>query len=173
MTHHLKKFAFFLVLLMAFAPIQAKSAQNRPVLVITDKASAPATMAAYPAATAEKTPSPYAAPVTQPSAAKNADGARPLVKIKFDAPNVDYEQAVYMAMSEAMKKNPNATYDMVAVSPMSGNAAQTAIQSAHARRNAETVLRSLSKMGLNINKIDLRAEQSATAQTNEVHILMR
>lgn len=164
MTLSLKTPFLFCALMAVLATVSTASAQNRPVLVITDKvAAAPAAVnaAPYPAVSQ-----------TSPST-KEVSNSRPLVKIKFDAPNVDYEQAVYMAMSEAMKKNPKASYDMVAVTPLSGNAAQMAIESAHARRNAEGVLRSLSKMGLNINKIDLRAEQSATAQTNEVHILMR
>ena len=98
---------------------------------------------------------------------------RPLVKIKFDQPNVDYQQAVYMAMNEAMQKYPNARFELVAVNPSAGNAAQVAIESTRARRNAETVLRSLSQMGIDVNRIDLSNMQSPEAKTNEVHIYMR
>lgn len=116
-------------------------------------------------------PSAYPAPAVQSAPAMS--GPRPLVKIKFDQPNVNYEQAVYMAMNEAMQKYPNARYELIAVTPTNGNAAQVAIESTHARRNAETVLRSLSQMGLDVNRIDLTTQQSAEAKTNEVHILMR
>lgn len=109
-------------------------------------------------------PSPAPAPLT---------GRRPLVKIKFDQPNVDYEQAVYMAVSEAQQKYPNARFDLVAVNPSNGNAAQVAIESTRARRNAETVLRSMSQMGIDVNKVDLSTEQSADARSNEVHIFIR
>ncbi len=124
----------------------------------------------------------YAAPVMDtapnPTSARTMaktteDAPRPIVKIKFDQPDVAYEQPVYMAMSEAMKRYPSAKFEMVAVSPLSGNAAQMAIESAHARRNAEAVLRSLNTMGLDVKGIELRAEQSAQAQTNEVVIMMR
>lgn len=110
------------------------------------------------------------APMPAPAA---LSGPRPLVKIKFDQPNVDYEQAVYMAVSEAMQKYPNSRLELIAVNPSSGNAAQVAIESTRARRNAETVLRSLSQMGIDVNKIDLSTQQSAEAKTNEVHIYIR
>ncbi len=97
-------------------------------------------------------------------------GPRPLVRIKFDQPNVDYEQAVYMAVNEAMQKYPGARFELIAVNPSIGNAAQIAIESTRARRNAEMVLRSLAQMGIDINKIDLSTQQSAEAKTNEVVI---
>ncbi len=99
--------------------------------------------------------------------------ARPLVKIKFDQPNVDYEQAVYMAVSEAMQKYPNSRLELIAVNPSVGNAAQVAIESTRARRNAEMVLRSLSQMGVDVGKIDLSTQASAEAKSNEVHIFIR
>lgn len=100
-------------------------------------------------------------------------GPRPLVKIKFDQPNVEYEQAVYMAVNEAMQKYPDARFELIAVNPTSGNAAQVAIETTRARRNAESVLRSLSQMGIDINRIDLSTQQSAEAKSNEVHIYIR
>lgn len=108
-----------------------------------------------------------------PSPAAVPASPRPLVKIKFDQPNVDYQQAVYMAINEAMQKYPQARFELIAVNPSVGNAAQIAIESTRARRNAETVLRSLSQMGIDINRIDLSTLQSAEAKSNEVHIYIR
>lgn len=115
---------------------------------------------------------PGAAPVPSVSAAP-ISSPRPLVKIKFDKPNVDYQQAVYMAVNEAMQKYPNARFELVAVNPSAGNAAQVAIESTRARRNAEAVLRSLSQMGVDADRIDLSTQQSAEARSNEVHIYIR
>ncbi len=108
-----------------------------------------------------------------PAPAQPLGGPRPLVKIKFDKPNVDYEQAVYMAVNEAMQKYPNSRLELIAVNPSSGNAAQVAIESTRARRNAESVLRSLSQMGVDVSKIDLSTQESAEARSNEVHIYIR
>ncbi|MFA5592364.1 MAG: hypothetical protein WC989_03520 [Micavibrio sp.] len=109
-------------------------------------------------------PAPVAAPLS---------GPKPLVKIRFDKPNVNYEQAVYMAVSEAMQTYPNARLELIAVNPSVGNAAQVAIESTRARRNAEAVLRSLSQMGVDVGKIDLSTQESAEARSNEVHIFIR
>lgn len=111
--------------------------------------------------------------VPMPTPAQPLGGPRPLVKIKFDKPNVDYEQAVYMAVNEAMQKYPNSRMELIAVNPSSGNAAQVAIESTRARRNAESVLRSLSQMGVDVSKIDLSTQESAEARSNEVHIYIR
>lgn len=127
----------------------------------------PASMMAPAPSAISPMPSPapvQAMPLTQ---------ARPLVKIKFDQPHVDYEQAVYMAVSEAMQKYPNARLELIAVNPSVGNAAQVAIESTRARRNAEMVLRSLSQMGVDVGKIDLSTQSSAEAKSNEVHIYIR
>lgn len=100
-------------------------------------------------------------------------GPRPLVKIKFDKPNVQFEQPVYMAVNDAMQKYPDARFEIVAVHPTGGNAAQVAIESTRARRNAEQVLRSLTQMGLDGNRIDVSYAPSDSATTSEVHVNIR
>lgn len=108
-----------------------------------------------------------------PTAAPSIDNPRPLVKIKFDKPTVDYQQPVYTALNETLNQYPNARFELVAVQPISNNAAFEAIESTRARRNAENVLRSLIQMGLEQNRLDLSTAQSENAITNEVHIYVR
>lgn len=98
---------------------------------------------------------------------------RPLAKIKFDKADVDYAQPVYMAVSEAMERYPEARFELVAVHPMTGNAAQVAIESTRARRNAEKVLQTLTQMGLPADKVDLAYNADGSVQTSEVHIFIR
>ncbi len=98
---------------------------------------------------------------------------RPLAKIRFDKQNVDYEQPVYMAVSKALEKYPNSKFDLIAVHPSGGNAAQKAIESTRSRRNAERVLRTLTQMGLPLERISLSYNESDTAQGNEVHLYIR
>jgi hypothetical protein len=100
-------------------------------------------------------------------------GARPLVKISFDRADVAYEQPLYLAVNEAMQRYPTARFELVAVHPNQGNAAQVAIESTRARRNAEKVLRSLTQMGLDMTKVDLSYAPSADAVNNEVHLFIR
>jgi hypothetical protein len=115
--------------------------------------------------------SPNSAPGQSPAA--SAAGNRPLVVIRFDRPNPAYEQALYTAVSRAIERRPEAVFDLVAVSPGRGNQAQVALASSNAKRQAETVMRSLTDMGLPANRVSLSASTSNSAQTNEVHLYVR
>lgn len=106
----------------------------------------------------------------QPPATNNP---RPLVKIRFDREDVNYEQPVYVALNEAMQKFPESRFEMVAVYPSQGNAAQAAIESTKARRNAERVLRSMTQMGLPMEKLDISYAPNADVTGSEVHIYVR
>src|SRR4029077_18681812 len=44
----------------------------------------------------------------------------PLVVIRFDHPNVDYQQILYAALSQALQSRPGAGFSVVAVSPTRG-----------------------------------------------------
>lgn len=116
------------------------------------------------------------AAMAQPAAAlpaANLSGQRPLVVIRFDRPNVTYEQALYQAVSRAIERRPDATFDLVAVSPASGSAGERALGAASSRRNAEQVLRSLTEMGLPADRIRMSGMASQTATSNEVHLYVR
>jgi len=63
--------------------------------------------------------------------------------------------------------------DLVAVHPKTGSAAQVILNSTAARRNAETVLRTLVEMGLPATRLNMTSVSSATAQANEVRVYVR
>jgi len=98
---------------------------------------------------------------------------RPLMKIRFDRSDVDYTQALYMSVNDAMKKYPNSSFELVAVSPGMGNPAKIAIESTRARRNAEKVLRNMVQMGVDTNRVDLANLTKDDIQYNEVHLYVR
>jgi hypothetical protein len=114
-----------------------------------------------------------AAPQQVASATPAIAGRQPLMVIRFDRPNVAYEQALYSAVSRALDRRPGATFDVVAVSPTGGNAGQSALNTSTSKRNAETVVRSLTNMGLPPDRINLSATSSASAQGNEVQVFVR
>ena len=111
---------------------------------------------------------------TSPQMASAAPGdfsqRRPLVVIRFDRQDVAYEPALYEAVSRALERRPDAVFDLVAVSPGTGN---QNLSSGSARRNAEQVLGSLAGMGLPSDRVMLSAMASPTAQSSEVHIYVR
>ena len=98
---------------------------------------------------------------------------QPLVVIRFNQPKVDYEQALFDVVSRALERRPNAAFDLVAVAPSAGSAAQVSLATGKSRRRAEGVLRSLTGMGLPADRLTLSATSSPSAQVNEVHLYVR
>jgi hypothetical protein len=108
-----------------------------------------------------------------PAQLSSAATGRPLVVIRFDNPNVQYEEALYTAMSRALERRPTATFALVAVAPTKGSSGEIALASANSKRQAEQVLRSLTNMGLPADRISLSATTSSSARSNEIHIYVR
>lgn len=96
-----------------------------------------------------------------------------LAKIRFDSDDVSYEQAVYVAVNEALERYPDARFNLIAIHSTNGNAARIAIESTRARRNAERVLRSMTQMGLDTDRIDLAYDESKDVRANEVHLYVK
>ena len=101
-----------------------------------------------------------------------APGERPLVVIRFDRANVNYQQPLYNAVSQALERKPTATFDVVAVSPKAGTAAQQALNASAARRHAEDVLRTLTGMGVQGARVQL-VQSVEDVSTNEVRVFVR
>lgn len=117
----------------------------------------------------------YGVPPPPPTggAAAQVGQRQPLVVIRFTDPNVEYEQALFSVVSRALERKPNAAFDLVAVAPSTGTPAQVSLATSKSRRYAESVLRSLTAMGLPADRITLSATSSSTAQVNEVHVYVR
>ncbi len=99
--------------------------------------------------------------------------AAPLVVIRFEKPNVKYDQALFSAVSQALERRPNAAFDLVAVAPGVGSPSQVALATNKSRRDAEGVLRSLTSMGLPSDRVSLSATTNPNAQISEVHLYVR
>ena len=115
---------------------------------------------------------PTPAQPTLPPGAGAAAG-RPLVVIRFDRPNVNYEQALYQAASKALEVRPNAAFDVVGVAPSNGTPAQVALNGDIARTNADRVVRSLLSMGLPADRVSSSQSTDAGIQSAEVRIFVR
>lgn len=114
-----------------------------------------------------------AGPISPMSYSGGAAPRRPLVVIRFDKPNVQYQQALYTAVSRALERRPQAVFDLVAVASGRGSPGQVTVATNRAKRDAEAVLRTLSGMGLPMDRVRLSAMTSPQAETNEVHIYVR
>ena len=108
-----------------------------------------------------------------PATASDTTGRRPLVVIRFDKPNVPFEQALYNAVRRVLERRPAATFDLVAVAPAAGGPATVALNSNKARRYSENVLRALVEMVLPPSRVAVSAKTSAAVKDNEVHVYLR
>lgn len=107
-------------------------------------------------------------------AAPRAEGdiPRPIVVIFFDRPDVAYEQALHGAVNRVLDRRPQATFNVVAVASGLGGVDQVVANTTATNRNAESVVRALTSMGLPAERISRSSTVSAEAQTNEVQIFV-
>ena len=98
-----------------------------------------------------------------------SQNSRPLVLIRFDRANVRYENALYQAVKTALDRRPNATFEVVSLAP--ATAAQSAMGLTTAQRNAESVVRSMTSMGLPPDRIQVTTS-AGQVSVNEVRIFV-
>jgi hypothetical protein len=108
-----------------------------------------------------------------PPRPSNTSGRSPLVLIRFDRPNVPYQQALYTVVSRVLERRPNATFDLVAVATSLGGKTRTALNKTKSRRFAEGVMRSLVEMGLPPSRIAMSTKVNGGTRSNEVHLYLR
>jgi hypothetical protein len=102
-----------------------------------------------------------------------ASAGTPLVVVRFDHPDVDYQQILYAALSQALQNRPGASFQVVAVSPTRGNAASVQIAQSTARRHAEDVMRSMTDMGVPATRLAVASTTDPSATVSEVRVFVR
>ena len=121
-------------------------------------------------------PASYAAPAPSPRSMvsqSSLPSEAALVTIRFDKPNVNYEGALYAAVKSAMDRRPDASFDVIAVSPATSTPGQQALNTTNSRHSAEQVMRSLANMGLPAGRVHMDTSTSASARTVEVQVFVR
>jgi hypothetical protein len=102
-----------------------------------------------------------------------ASAGSPLVVVKFDRPNVDYQQILYAALNQALQNRPGANFQVVAVSPTRGTAASVQIAQSTARRHAQDVMRSMTDMGVPATRLGVASTTDPSATSSEVRVFVR
>jgi hypothetical protein len=110
---------------------------------------------------------------TAPASSAPISIDRPLVVIRFDRPKVAYEDALYTAVKSALDRRPGATFEVVGIAPLASTPGATALGETSARRNAESVQRSLTQMGLPLDRMHVSASSSPDAMGTEVRVFVR
>jgi hypothetical protein len=104
-------------------------------------------------------------------AASYAGGA--LVTIKFDRENVDYQQILYSALTQALQSRPSASFSVIGVSPTRGTAAAVQLAQTSARRHAQDVLRSMTDMGVPATRLAVSSSTDPGVANSEVRVFVR
>lgn len=134
-----------------------------------DDAQAPPSGLAPPPAVAALPP-----PAALPSlAGAAAEGVPALVTIRFARPDVLYEDALYEAVAAALRRRPDARFELVAVAPAAADSAEAQRNAAAAGRNAERVMETLLAMDLPPERIRLSFTTSADIAASEVRLFAR
>lgn len=107
--------------------------------------------------------------ITTPETRKN----KPLVIIRFDKPNIDYERPLYKAVSAALDKYPSARFSILTVSASNDNKAKESLDKQDARKRGEEVMDALVKMGLPTSRIKVESTVSDKATAAEIHIFLK
>jgi len=120
---------------------------------------------APPTGPAANLPAAPAAVAPSPGPASGATGAGPLVLIRFDQPNLQFEPQLEPPVRQALQRNPNATFQIVGVAPSGGSPGP--VQNA-----MERVYRALTRLGVPAENVVLSAD-TANVPNTEVHIYVR
>jgi len=99
-------------------------------------------------------------------------GETALVTIKFDRPDVQYQQILYTAVSQALQARPTAAFDIVAVSPTRGTLAAVQMAQTNAQRHAQDVLRTMTDMGVPASRLGISSATDPSITASEVRVFV-
>lgn len=108
-----------------------------------------------------------------PAGSMLAYSGAPLVVIRFDHPDVDYQQILYAALTQALQTRPGAAFSVVAVSPTRGTTAAVQLAQTAAHRHAQEVMRSMTDMGVPASRLAVASATDPTATSSEVRVFVR
>ncbi len=115
-----------------------------------------------------------AAPMmASPGSLASGYGGAPLVVIRFDRANVDYQQILYSALNQALQTRPTASFSVVAVSPTRGTVAAVQLAQTAAKRHAQDVMRAITDMGVPASRLGVASSTDPSATSSEVRVFVR
>lgn len=93
----------------------------------------------------------------------------PLFVAKFNKTNVKYHDGLKQAVSRAIEKKPGVMFEVVAVTPASGNA----LSQNAAKNNASQIFQDMIDMGVGAERISLSSKTSGATNSAEVQIFVK
>ncbi len=117
-------------------------------------------------------PAPAEDPAADPTAGQTA--LAPLMVIRSDSPDVDFETPLVSTVEQVLKLRPEARFDLVTVRPGRGTPEERSRAETLTRQQAERVLQYLaSDLGLEPERLSLSATTNLSSNIGEVRIYLR
>ena len=110
-----------------------------------------------------------AKPVAMNYGSNAAIAGKPLFVAKFNKSGVNYHDGLQRAVKAAKAKKSNIVFEVVAVTPVSGNATTRS----NAQNNASTIFQEIVEMGVSPERVMLSSRSSTEANSPEVQIFVR
>jgi hypothetical protein len=116
-----------------------------------------------------------AAPAAEDPASEvaTAAAAGPLIVIRFDDPDTDFDDAVGDAISAALVSSPLGIFDVLALAPDAAPLETKLAMIRRARDSGERVLRSLAAHGVPASQLELSARTDASVSAPRVLVYVR
>ncbi|MFM9889491.1 MAG: hypothetical protein ACKVOE_02430 [Rickettsiales bacterium] len=99
-----------------------------------------------------------------------AQSAVPLAIVRFNQPQVYYEQQLYGALTKAVSVKPDLLFDVVAYSPLTGKPEVDAAWAQQTSQHAQAVVISLQQMGVPVSRISVTSQSQPGIRFDETHI---
>lgn len=106
-------------------------------------------------------------------AAGAAQASEPLVIIRFNQPNVYYDQQLYKAIAQAVAIKPEVMIDVVSYAPQTNDTRTDAQWQQAASVHTQQVVASLQGMGVPMSRISVSGQRMAGIRSDETHVLVR
>ena len=90
---------------------------------------------------------------------------RPIAVVKFDKENVDFEEALYQALSRSLERNPSATFEVSGIAPQGKS-------STNVKKDVKAVMNALTEMGLPASRVAITMSTD-NVEFDEVRVFER
>ena len=90
---------------------------------------------------------------------------RPIVVVKFDKANVEFEEPLYQALSRALERNPSATFEVSGIAPQGK-------PSTNVKKDVKAVMNALTEMGLPASRVAITMSTD-NVEFDEVRVFER
>lgn len=95
------------------------------------------------------------------------------IVIRYDRPHVVYEDALYVALTKALDRYPEAEFDLVLAIPTMPTRANPREALARGERQIEDVVLAMTDMGMPAGRLTISAHTDETVTDNEIRIYIR